>query len=277
MREGDHLGEFTLLEGLRRGASWVAYVAFEDRTRRLAEIRVLLPESARDPVLLGAFQRAAEAYRAMAHPNVVRFLDAGCHQGVCFVATEHVKGRSLAEILQEYGALSLDASVKIVLHLAQALAHAHEHGVLLRDLKPPDVAISEEGDVKLRDLHFLSEWGDVILPTAGGPISLQPGYGSPEAIQNRHLDERSDLYSLGLLFYELLTGRRALQGPTLHEVTAFVTRGRIPHPSQIDATIPRAIDGVVMKLLQKNPEWRFASAEALVAELQAFSDRAWGT
>lgn len=271
MKQGDKLHTFTILEDLGHGGMGGVYIGFDARTKQLVAIKTLFSEFSRDEAYVRRFQREAEVYRKLSHPNIVAFVDAGFENDVYFIAMEHIKGKALDSILKEVGKLSFDYCVKIMGHLADAIAHAHEKGVIHRDLKPQNIMIAEDGAVKLLDFG-IAQTDDGLVKTVTGSILGTFFYSSPEQNQGKKIDERSDLYSLGLVFYEMLTGQRALKGNTLLEVTAFQMRSQIPTPSVCVPEIPTTLDKIVMKLLEKNPNNRYASSVELIKDLQAFKD-----
>ena len=271
MKAGDKLHTFQILEDLGHGGMGGVYIGFDSRTKMLVAIKTLFAEFSRDEAYVRRFQREAEVYRKLSHPNIVAFVDAGFENGSYFIAMEHVKGQALDSIIKNAGALPFDSAVKIMGHLADAIAHAHEQGVIHRDLKPQNIMISEEGVVKLLDFG-IAQTDDGLVKTVTGSILGTFFYSSPEQNQGKKIDERSDLYSLGLVFYEILTGKRALMGNTLLEVTAFQMRSAIPSPSTVVAEIPPALDKIVMRLLEKNPNNRYETANDLIKDIQAFKD-----
>ncbi len=271
MKAGDKLHTFQILEDLGHGGMGGVYIGFDSRTKMLVAIKTLFSEFSRDEAYVRRFQREAEVYRKLNHPNIVAFVDAGFENGSYFIAMEHVKGQALDSIIKNSGALPFDSAVKIMGHLADAIAHAHDQGVIHRDLKPQNIMISEEGVVKLLDFG-IAQTDDGLVKTVTGSILGTFFYSSPEQNQGKKIDERSDLYSLGLVFYEILTGKRALMGNTLLEVTAFQMRSAIPTPSTVVAEIPGNLDKIVMKLLEKNPNNRYETANDLIKDIQAFKE-----
>jgi serine/threonine protein kinase len=247
------------------------YIGFDAETKQLVAIKTLFSEFSKDEGYIRRFQREAEVYKKLNHPNIVGFVHAGFENGAYYIAMEHIKGQELADIMKKNGPLGFDVCVKIMGHLADAMAHAHGHGVIHRDLKPQNIMITEDGDVKLLDFG-IAQADDGLVNTVTGSIIGTFFYSSPEQNQGKKIDERSDLYSLGLIFYEMLTGDRALKGATLLEVTGYQMRSQIPAPSAHFSEIPAGIDKIVMKLLEKNPNNRYDSANDLIKDIHAFKD-----
>lgn len=271
MKPGDRLHTFQILEDLGHGGMGGVYIGFDAASKQLVAIKTLFSEFSKDEAYVRRFQREAEVYRKLDHPNIVGFVDAGFENGVYFIAMEHIKGKPLDAIIQDVGRLSVEQSVKIMGHLLDAIGHAHDQGIVHRDLKPQNIMISEEGVVKLLDFG-IAAMDDNLVKTVTGSILGTFYYSSPEQNQGKKVDERSDLYSLGLVFWEMLTGQRALHGATLLEVTAVQMRTGVPAPSTIVSDIPPGIDRLCDRILKKNPNDRYEQAKDVIQDLQAFKE-----
>ncbi len=275
MKAGERLHTFQILEDLGQGGMGGVFIGFDAGTKQLVAIKTLFSQFSQDEAYVRRFQREAEVYRMLDHPNIVGFIDSGFENGTYFIAMEHIKGKPLDSILQDVSRLSVEQSVKIMGHLLDAIGHAHDQGIIHRDLKPANIMISEEGIVKVLDFGIAS-MEDNLVKTVTGSILGTFYYSSPEQNQGKKVDERSDLYSLGLVFWEMLTGQRALYGATLLEVTAVQMRTGVPAPSTIVSDIPPGIDRLCEKILAKNPNNRYASAKDVIADLQAFKENPAG-
>lgn len=275
MKAGDTLHTFQILEDLGHGGMGGVYIGFDAGTKQLVAIKTLFSEFSKDEGYVRRFQREAEVYRMLDHPNIVGFIDAGFENGVYFIAMEHIKGKPLDAIVHDVGRLSAEQCVKIMGHLFDAIDHAHSKGIIHRDLKPQNIMISEEGVVKLLDFGIAAV-DDNLVKTVTGSILGTFYYSSPEQNQGKKVDERSDLYSLGLVFWELLTGERALHGATLLEVTAIQMRQGIPPPSTKVPDLPPGIDRILEKMLAKNPNDRYETAKDIIRDLQQFKENPGG-
>ena len=275
MKAGDRLHTFQILEDLGHGGMGGVYIGFDAASKKLVAIKTLFSEFSKDEAYVRRFQREAEVYRRLDHPNIVGFVDAGFESGVYFIAMEHIKGKPLDSILQDVGRLAVEQAVKIMGHLLDAIGHAHDQDIVHRDLKPQNIMISEDGVVKVLDFG-IAAMDDNLVKTVTGSILGTFYYSSPEQNQGKKVDERSDLYSLGLVFWELLTGQRALHGATLLEVTAVQMRTGVPAPSTLVPDLPQGIDRICEKLLAKNPNDRYAHAKDVIADLQAFKENPQG-
>ena len=271
LKLGDSLGSFIILELLDEGGMGEVYIGFDGKKKKLVAIKTLFQKRNRSQEYLRRFKREADVYSKLSHPNIVRFVDAGFDNDRYFIAMEHINGLSLDAIIKGKGRLGFDFSVKIAGNLADAIAHAHERGVIHRDIKPQNIKLSEEGTVKLLDFG-IAHREDGIVETPTGMILGTFPYSSPEQNQGKKIDERSDIYSLGTVLYEMLTGHRALKGSNHAEVTGFQVHGTIPRPSVHIGEIPEGLDKIVMKMLELNPSKRYGSAIELIKDLQAFKD-----
>jgi serine/threonine protein kinase len=271
MKAGDTLHTFQILEDLGHGGMGGVYIGFDAGTKQLVAIKTLFSEFSKDEGYVRRFQREAEVYRKLDHPNIVSFVDAGFENGTYYIAMEHIKGKPLDSIVHDVGRLSVDQAVKIMGHLLDAIDHAHQQNIIHRDLKPQNIMISEEGVVKLLDFG-IAAMDDNLVKTVTGSILGTFFYSSPEQNQGKKVDERSDLYSLGLVFWEMLCGERALHGATLLEVTAIQMRQGIPLPSTKVSDMPAGIDRILEKMLAKNPNDRYDVASEVIKDLQQFKE-----
>ena len=271
MKAGDQLHTFTIREVLGHGGMGGVFVGENTENGELVAIKTLFEEFSKDEAYVRRFQREASVYRKLNHPNIVRCIASGFDKGIYFIAMEHIKGKPLDVILKENGALGCEHSLKIMDALAGAVYHAHSRGVVHRDVKPQNIMINEQGIVKLLDFG-VAQADDDLVKTASGSIVGTFFYSSPEQNQGQRIDERSDLYSLGLVFYEMLVGKRALDGATLLEVSSLQMQGRIKPPSTIDESIPTYVEKMVMRLLERDPNQRFQSCRDLQTEIRKCLD-----
>ncbi len=271
MKAGDQLHTFTILEVLGHGGMGGVFVGQNSENDELVAIKTLFEEFSKDEAYVRRFQREASVYRKLNHPNIVRCIASGFDKGIYFIAMEHIKGKPLDVILKENGALGVEHSLKIMDALSGAVYHAHSRGVIHRDVKPQNIMINEQGVVKLLDFG-VAQADDDLVKTASGSIVGTFFYSSPEQNQGQKIDERSDLYSLGLVFYEMLVGQRALNGATLIEVSSMQLQGRIKPPSTVDDSVPNYVEKIVMRLLERDPNQRFQSARDLQMEIRKCLD-----
>jgi Tol biopolymer transport system component len=247
----------------------VVYLAEDTTLDRQVALKVLPPELAQDTERRARFTREAKAVAALNHPNIVTVHSVEEEDGVHFITMEFVKGKTLAEILPRQG-LALDKFFDIGIPLADALAAAHAHGITHRDLKPANVMVSADGRVKVLDFGLAkaepesSVRGGTALPTQSvtqeGRVVGTPSYMSPEQAEGKTVDTRSDIFSLGIVFYEMLTGERPFSGGTAASIVSSVLRDT-PRPiGELQPGLPRELVRLVHRCLAKDPIDRYQSA-----------------
>ncbi|MBI4869794.1 MAG: protein kinase [Candidatus Wallbacteria bacterium] len=267
MKVHDKLRSFLILEELGHGGMGGVYIGYDFNTHQLVAVKTLFQEFANDEAYIKRFQREANVYRGLNHANIVHYVDSGIEAGTHYIALEFVAGKPLDAILKNGGAMPPKKALEVFECLVDAIRHAHEKSVIHRDLKPQNVVISHDGVVKLLDFG-VAQADDDILKTVTGSILGTFFYSSPEQNQGKKIDARSDLYSLGLVFYEMLTGKRALVGNDLLQVTMAQMKSNFTPPSAINTAVPKSYDALCLKLMEKSPDKRFQNATDLLAEIR---------
>lgn len=267
--EGRRLADrYLLQEELASGGMGGLWLALDEVLGRQVAVKILHDHLARDEDLLERFRFEAVAAARLSHPGVVRVFDTGMDDGVCFIVMELVEGRSVAEMLKERGALPPGEATAIMRGVLSGLTHAHREGVIHRDVKPDNVLVGRGELVKLADFGIAKAafaQGDV---TTTGNLLGTSRYISPEQVTGGEVDERSDLYSAGVVLYELLTGRPPFDAET-HIATATMRLTTDPPPPRsLRPGIPRGLEAVVMRSLAREPDDRFQSAEEMSAALE---------
>ena len=275
---GQTVSHYRILEKLGEGGMGVVYLAEDQHLARRVAIKFL---TSTDHHYRARFIREARAVSALTHQNIAIVHDYGETQsGQPFIVMEFVKGKSLSELLED--GLTLRRSVEIVSSIAEALAEAHHHGIVHRDIKPSNILVNERGQVKVLDFGLVKHLFDppssevdldaqtiYSTQTRSDVIVGTPLYLSPEQATGRPIDGRSDLFALGALLYECLTGRSAFGGGSVLEIGAAIIHVTPPPPSHINPQITPALDRITMKALQKKVEDRYQSADDMLKELQA--------
>lgn len=282
---GRSLAHYRVLRQLGRGATGEVYVAEDQRLRRQVALKVLSPEMALEPRHLERFQREARSVAALNHPNIVTIYSVEEAKGLHFLVLELVEGETLADLLTATGPMPLDRVLSIVIPLLQALETAHARGIIHRDLKPRNVMISREGRVKVLDFGIArlarvddqagEETGETGLTQTGGVVGTA-AYMSPEQIQGRPADQRSDLFSLGVILYEMATGQRPFEGEGPLAKMAAILYDTPPPPSILASGLPEKFDEIVSLCLAKEPFLRYSEAAKLRKALQALESGSEG-
>jgi hypothetical protein len=267
----DYFGDYRLVEPLGRGGMASVY-----RVERGSEVYALkrpLPAFLEEPEFLERFLREAEIGRTLHHPNIVRILERGAVEGVPFFTMELVPGETLQALLQRGGAMEPRRATQAVVQIAEALDYAHLKGVVHRDLKPSNVMVLPDGGVKVMDYGIARARRFEGLTVTGAFLG-SPEYVAPETIEAKGSDPRSDLYSLGVIFYETLTGTRPFLADTPFAILQkHLTEVPRP-PSAARAAVPGELDRIVLRLLSKSADQRYQAAEELVLDLRDFLNRA---
>ena len=245
------------------------YLARDRLLNRRVAVKVLSPTFAADPAFVERFRREAQAAASLNHPNIVAVYDWGQEDDTSFIVMEYVNGQTLRDVVNRYGTLPPMEAARIGADIADALEFAHRNGVVHRDVKPGNVLITPEGGVKVTDFGIArAESSDTLTKT--GAVLGTATYFSPEQAQGLALDGRSDVYSLGVVLYEMLTGVAPFTADSPVSVAYKHVREEPVPPSRVNADIPGALDRIVLTAMAKDVALRYASAAALRAELMRF-------
>jgi len=270
---GEKLGSFRIEEILGTGAMGVVYRAISDVTGRPAAVKVISGEIAQRSKSYERFRREAEILQQFRHPNIVRFLALGRYQGTSYFAMEYVAGENLEQLLNRRGPLPWREAVELGVQVAEALQYAHEHGVVHRDLKPSNLMVSEKGRVKLTDFGIAKDL-DATALTATGRTLGTAAYMAPEQIRGAPaVSHKTDLYALGVVLYQILTGRPTFEGTSAVVLMHCHLNEPAPRPSAKVAEIPVALDKLIVQLLAKDPAERPWDAAAVALTLTEIRDK----
>lgn len=267
-------GRYELHRRIARGGMADVFLARDQLLDRPVAVKVLFPEFATDPSFVERFRREAQSAANLNHPNIVSVYDWGQEQGTYFIVMEYIDGRSLADILRSEGPLHPQRAAEVASDIAAALGFAHRNGVVHRDVKPGNVLISPTGQVKVADFGIARALGadpESNLTQAGSVMGTAT-YFAPEQAQGLPLDPRSDLYSLGVVLYEMVTGRPPFSGESPVAIAYKHVQERPAPPRHLNTNVPTDLEAVILKLLAKNPQARYPSAEDLRADLRRFRE-----
>ena len=268
-------GRYEIHRRIARGGMADVFLARDSALDRPVAVKVLFPEFATDPAFVERFRREAQAAANLSHPNIVGVYDWGAEAGTYYIVMEYVEGQSLAEVVRQAGPLNPQRAATMAFEVAGALGHAHQRGVVHRDIKPGNVLVSTSGTVKVTDFGIaraLSSPSDEL--TQAGSVMGTATYFSPEQAQGFQVDARSDLYSLGVVLFEIVCGRPPFVGESPVAIAYKHVQELPPRPSQIVAGIPAGLEAIIGRLLAKAPDQRYLSADDLRADLRRYLDGA---
>ncbi len=260
------LNRYEILEKTGEGGMAVVYRARDTLLNRQVAVKILRSQFASDREFKERFRREAQAAASLSHPNVVNIYDVGDTGRIHFIVMEFIVGRTLHEIIRDESPLAIDRCVNIALQIAQALAHAHEHHIVHRDIKPHNILITNDGRVKVTDFGIAQALSSANL-TQTGMVMGSVHYFSPEQAKGVNVQHFSDLYSLGIVFYEMLTGSVPFKGESPIAVALKQIQDQPPQLTNRRPDIPERLAKLVMQLLEKSPEQRGESAGHLAAAL----------
>jgi len=283
---GTELGHYKIISQLGAGGMGEVYLAEDTRLRRKVALKMIVPELASDNRGLQRFEQEAHAASALNHPNILTIYEFGQANGLHFIASEFIEGQTLRSMTLT-GKLGLNAAVDIAIQIARALAAAHDNGIVHRDIKPENVIVRKDGIVKVLDFGIakLSErrTGESIRRSGltltssisdTGMVLGTARYMSPEQARGLQVDGRSDIFSLGSLMYELITGRAAFSGATASDVIAEILKDDPPPPVEFAPDVPYEVERIISKTLRKDRDDRYQSVRDLLIDLQDFKKEA---
>src|SRR6188472_1432691 len=244
-------GRYRVLKKLGSGGMADVYCAEDTQLGRRVALKLLYRRFAEDEEFVERFRREASSAAGLQHPNVVAVFDRGEFDGTYYIAMEFLEGRSLKQIVRQDGALEPDRAIDLVIQILKAARFAHRRGIVHRDIKPHNVIVDDEGRAKVTDFGIARAGASDMTET--GSIMGTAQYLSPEQAQGHPVDARSDLYSIGVVLYELLTGRVPFDGESAVTIALkHVAEEPVP-PGQLNPAVPPALEAVVMRAMAKDP------------------------
>jgi len=265
------LGRYEVLSELGQGAMGVVYKAMDPLIDRIVAIKTInlgLAQEEKEEYE-GRFYQEAKAAGRLNHPNIVTIYDVGKSAEIAYIAMEFLQGRELRDVLREHdGLLPVDQVLDMVAQVASGLAYAHEHGIVHRDIKPSNIMLIRDGHVKITDFG-IARMASSAVRTQTGMVLGSPKYMSPEQVLGKVIDQRSDIFSLGVMLYEMLTGEAPFVGDNVNSIM-FQTLNLVPvAPGTLNSKVPDMLNFIVAKALAKERDDRYQNAKDFAADLRA--------
>lgn len=261
-------GRYELIEKIGEGGMAVVYKAKDRLLNRYVAIKILRPEFTQDEQFLESFKRESQAAAGLQHPNIVSIYDVGRTGNINFIVMELVDGRPLSDLIKEKGRLDYKTTIDIAKQMASALSIAHKHQIIHRDVKPHNIMITSDGVAKLTDFGIARAVSNATMVADTSKIIGSVHYFSPEQARGAYVDERSDIYSLGIVMFEMLTGRVPFDGETPVEVALKHINEDVPSPAKLVPGIPPALDKIVLKATDKYQTERYKSVDEMLEALK---------
>ncbi|MGI8425262.1 MAG: Stk1 family PASTA domain-containing Ser/Thr kinase [Actinomycetota bacterium] len=263
-------GRYQIEKSIASGGMAEVFEARDEQLQRTVALKLMHPEYARDKTFINRFRREAQAAASLNDPRVVAIYDWGSDNGAYYIVMEYVDGKTLREIIQDQGPLSPERSVEIAADICAGLEPAHNNGIVHRDIKSSNVAVANNGQTKIMDFGIAraasAMEGQTMTQT--GTVIGTANYFSPEQAQGMPVDQRSDLYSVGVILYEMLTKELPFKGDSAVAIAYKHVQEDATPPSQLNPDIPSGLDSVVMKALAKNPDNRYQTAAEMRMDLR---------
>lgn len=258
---------YEIIEKIGGGGMALVYKARCRLLNRFVAVKILRSEFINDEEFINKFRRESQAAASLSHPNIVSIYDVGVEDNIYYIVMEYVNGKTLKQLIREKGKLSIDESLDIAIKIAEALNHAHENHIVHRDIKPHNILVTEDGIVKVTDFGIARAATTSTVTNTSNVIG-SVHYFSPEQARGGYTDEKSDIYSLGVVMYEMVTGRVPFQGDSPISVALKHIQEDIEPPSHIDHSIPKSIESIIMKCVQKDQSLRYSDIKLLLNDLK---------
>jgi len=265
-------GRYQVLEPIGRGAMGTVYKGLDPAIDRLVALKTIRLDFAANPDEVAEMRerllREARAAGKLSHPNIVTIYDAGQEEGYQYIAMEFIEGTTLEKYIHKKAEINFKIIAQILIQVCDALDYAHSHGIVHRDIKPANIMVLENFQVKVMDFG-IARFGQANLTQTGMAMGT-PNYMPPEVLKGKVADKRSDIFSFGIMAYELLTGKRPFRGPTISALIYTILNDTPLPPSQVNNRVPDLFDRIVEKCLKKNPDERYQTAAEVSTELKIF-------
>ena len=271
MTENLLAGRYKIVKSLGEGGMADVYLAIDTIINREVAIKILRGELGNDPVTLLRFQREANAASKLNHPNVVQVYDVGTSEDRHFIVMEYIRGKTLKQLIQLRGALHKEEAVSIMKQLLSAVAEAHRHNIIHRDIKPQNVLVKDDGTVKITDFGIALAHNAVQL-TQSDSVLGSAHYLAPETTRGEAATNQCDIYSLGIVFYELLCGSVPFTGDNPVQIAMKHLSEEIPSIREFNPSLPQSIENIIIKATAKNKAYRYQSVEEMLHDVETCLD-----
>lgn len=266
----ERMGNFRIIRKLGQGGMGAVYLAHQENLDRQVALKVMAPAVAQRPGFVERFYREARAMAKLDHPNVVRGFDVGEANGQHYVAMELIDGKSMQDWLNQLKQLDVGDAIHVTIKAADALQHAHDMGLIHRDIKPDNMLVTSKGVVKVSDLGLAKQVDEDNSMTQSGTGLGTPYYMPPEQARNaKHVDHRSDIYALGSTLYHFVTGRYPFTGESTLELILAKEKGTFTPANRINKNVPERLALMIDKCLAKDPKHRYQSCNDLIRDLES--------
>lgn len=261
-------GRYVIRRRLGEGGMGVVFEAYEDVKDRSVAIKVLNSDGGSDPEVLQRFRREGSRFSKLKHPNIVRVYGMGRARGMLYIASEFVDGRNLYDTMKEDGPYEIDAALAIVSDVASGLQFAHDHHVIHRDMKPENIMIRvADGVVKILDFGIAKDLNASVALTVRGAYLGTPAYSSPEQIRGEDIDGRSDIFGLGVILYEMVTGEVPFKGKRTTEILENTIKVNPIDPSRINREVSAPVARLIAKMIAKKKRQRATSCNEVIERI----------
>ena len=264
-------GRYEIKELIGSGGMADIYKAYDSIEEKIVAVKILKEEFANDDDFLRRFRNESKAITLLSHPNIVKIFDVGFTEKLQFIVMEFIDGITLTEYIEREGVIKWKDAVHFTLQILRALQHAHDKGIVHRDVKPQNVMLLQDGTIKVMDFgiaRFARENGRTLSDKTIGSVH----YISPEQARGEHIDERSDVYSVGVMLYEMLTGRKPYDGDTPVAVALMHMQSDFTVPSEINPDIPKGLEEIVIRAMQREMDRRYQSASEMIKDIDEFKN-----
>jgi serine/threonine protein kinase/Tfp pilus assembly protein PilF len=258
---------YQIIEELGKGGMGNVYKVFDTKIKEKIALKLIKPEIASDRDTIERFSNELRLSRRIGHRNVCKMFDIGEAEGTHFITMEYVQGEDLKRLIRRVGQLSIGKAISIAKQTCDGLIEAHRFGVIHRDLKPQNIMVDEEGNARIMDFGIARSLSGKGITAAGMMIGT-PEYMSPEQVEGKETDQRSDIYSLGVILYEMVTGRVPFEGDTALSIAVKHKTDTPKAPSELNSQIPNTLNSVILRCLEKDKQNRYQSAAELRSDLE---------